>query len=67
MKISDNFIQVCIQDRLEEAVRYGVTRAWKHSNDKPPSDNQVDIICENVTSALFDIFDFISPGENEND
>jgi hypothetical protein len=55
MKISDLFLLEAIEEKLESAVRYGVTRAYKHSDLQPPSDAQVEIICESVRSTLFEI------------
>lgn len=56
MKILNNFIMDCIRERLETAVKYGVMRAYKHSDKEPPTDAQVDAICNSVDSALFEIF-----------
>mgnify|MGYP001233652995 FL=1 len=56
MKILNSFIMDCIRERLETAVKYGVTRAYKHSDKEPPTDAQVDEICNSVDSALFEIF-----------
>ena len=56
MKILNSFIMDCIRERLETAVKYGVTRAYKHSDKAPPTDAQVDTICNSVDSALFEIF-----------
>jgi hypothetical protein len=61
MKISDSFLLEAIEDKLESAVRYGVTRAYKHSDLQPPSDAQVDMICESVRSALYEIVECDSP------
>ena len=58
MKLNNDFLIDCVQEHLEAAVRYGVTRAWKHSDEKPPSDAQVDTICDSVRTALFEIFSF---------
>ena len=55
MKISDDFIRECIEEKLESAVRYGVTRAYKHSDKEPPTDDQVNVICDSVRNAIFEI------------
>lgn len=58
MKLNNDFLMGCVEEHLEAAVRYGVTRAYKHSDGKPPSDAQVDTICDSVRTALFEIFSF---------
>jgi hypothetical protein len=61
MKISNEFIWECVEEKFEVAVKCGVTRAYKHSDKEPPSDAQVDVICDSVRSALFEIFECPSP------
>ncbi len=61
MKLSDTFLLEAIEEKLESAVRYGVTRAYKHSDKEPPTDTQVETICDSVRSALFEVFECPSP------
>ena len=55
MRLLDSFLLEAIEEKLDSAVWYGVTRAYKHSDKEPPSDAQVEIICESVRSALSEI------------
>ena len=64
MELSPDFIRECIQGKLESAVDYGIRRAYKHSDDKPPSDDQIEMIKESVTNALFEIFSWGDVGED---
>ena len=64
MKISDSFLRVCIEDKIEGAVRYGVRRAYKHSDKEPPSDAQIEQIVESVKIAIvFDVLDWDAASE----
>ena len=58
MKLLDSFLLEAIEEKLSAAVRYGVTRAYKHSDMQPPTDPMVDLICESVRNAIFEIVDF---------
>ena len=58
LKLNNDFLLGCVEDHLESAVRYGVRRAYKHSEAEPPSEDQVNLICDSVRSALFEIFSF---------
>lgn len=65
MRISDSFLLEAIEEKLESAVRYAITRAYKHSDLQPPSDAQVEIICESVRSALYEIVECDEPISRE--
>jgi hypothetical protein len=56
MKLNPNFIAEAVEEKFDAAVRYGVTRAYKHSDLQPPSDAQVDLICESVRSVMYEVF-----------
>jgi len=45
-----------LQMAIEDGVRYGVLKAYKHSDSNPPDDDQVDTIVEYTLNSVSEWF-----------
>jgi hypothetical protein len=45
-----------LQMAIEDGVRYGVRKAYKHTDASPPEDNQIDTIIEYVMDCVSEWF-----------
>lgn len=48
---------------VEEGVRFGVRRAYKHSDMTPPDDNQISYIADEVVNSICNWFTFDQESE----
>ncbi len=61
MKLCTAFLREAFEERVEGAVKYGIRRAYKHFDDKPPSEAQETVIVESVLTELSGMIDWEDP------
>lgn len=47
-----------LQTAIEEGVRHGVRRAYKHTDEVPPTESQMDTIQEEIMNSITEWFYF---------